>query len=47
MMLLGDSDEVLSISESALESHNLAGVFGSPLEAGEKMYRDLQDKYSS
>ena len=37
---------VLSIPQDAIETHQLAGVLGAPLEAGEKMYQDLQYKYS-
>ena len=34
-----------SIPLEALDSHPLAGVLGSPLEAGENMYLDLQSQY--
>ena len=36
---------VLAIPEDDLDTHQLAGVLGAPMEAGEKMYRDLQCKY--
>ena len=36
---------MLSIPQEALNTHNLAGVLGSPLEVGANMYRDLQNKY--
>ena len=36
---------MLSIPEEALVTHHLAGVLGSPLEAGENMYHDLHVRY--
>ena len=45
LTLLGNPKAVLSIPREALNTHNLAGVLGSPLEAGTNMYRDLQNKY--
>ena len=45
LTLLGNKKVVLSIPRGALNTHNLAGVLGSPLNAGERMYRDLQNKY--
>ena len=36
---------ILSIPREALNTHHLAGVLSSPLEAGENMYRDLQGRY--
>ena len=36
---------MLSIPPEALDSHHLAAVIGSPLEAGENMYIYLHDKY--
>jgi hypothetical protein len=36
---------VLSIPQEALDTHHLAGVLGSPLKAGERMYEDLQTRY--
>lgn len=43
--LLDSPEEVLSVSTGMLGAHHLAGVLGSPLEAGESLYRDLQDRY--
>ena len=45
LTLLSNPKTVLSIPQEALNTHNLAGVLGSPLEAGANMYRDLQNKY--
>ena len=45
LTLLSNPKEVLSIPLEALDTHNLAGVLGSPLKAGENMYRDLQNRY--
>ena len=45
LILLGNPKAVLSIPREALSTHNLAGVLGSPLEAGANMYRDLLNKY--
>jgi hypothetical protein len=45
LSLLSNPRVVLSIPREALNTHNLAGVLGSPLEAGANMYRDLQNKY--
>ena len=38
-------NQVLSIPQEDLDTHSHAGVLGSPLEAGEYMYRDIQDRY--
>ena len=38
---------MLSIPQEVLDSHELAGVLGSPLEIGKSVYKDLQDKYCS
>ena len=46
LRLLSSPEEVLSIPPDALDTHNLAGVLGSPLKAGENMYRDLQNRYN-
>ena len=43
--LLDKPESVLSIPPEALDTHHLAGVLGSPLEAGENMYRDLRYTY--
>ena len=45
LSLLGTPETVLSISREDLETHLLAGVLGSPLESGENMYCDLQNRY--
>ena len=42
---MGNQQLVLSIPQGAIETHQLAGVLGAPLEAGEKMYQDLQYTY--
>ena len=42
---MGNQQLVLSIPQDAIETHQLAGVLGAPLEAGEKMYQDLQNTY--
>ena len=41
LSLLG-KDDVLAVPQKALDTHPLAGVLGSPLEAGEGMYLDLK-----
>ena len=43
--LLENEEDVLSIPQEALDTHQLAGVLGSPLKAGERMYEDLQIRY--
>lgn len=43
--LTGNPLCILSIPRDALNTHHLAGVLSSPLEAGENMYRDLQGRY--
>ena len=45
LALLDDLKVVLAIPQEALDTHSHAGLLGSPLETGENMYRDLQDKY--
>ena len=45
LSLIDNPDEVLSIPEEALVTHPLAGVLGSPLEAGENLYHDLRVRY--
>ena len=47
IVLTGSPQDVLLIPQEALDSHELAGVLGSPLEIGKKTYKDLQDKYCS
>ena len=47
IVLTGNPHHVLSIPQEALDVHKLAGVLGSPLEAGKNMYSDLQNKYCS
>ena len=43
--LLETETKILHIPEEAIATHKLACVLGGPLEAGEKMYLDLQSKY--
>ena len=43
--LHGQEDVVLKIPERDAETHKLANHVGGPLEAGEKMYTDLQWEY--
>ena len=45
LTLLDNPKVVLSIPQKALDTNHLAGVLGSPLEVGENMYQDLQDRY--
>jgi hypothetical protein len=45
LSLLDNAEEMISIPPEALDTHPLAGVLGSPLEAGENMYPDLQSQY--
>jgi hypothetical protein len=45
LILLGNPEQVLSIPAGTLGTHHLAGVLGSPLDAGESLYRDLRDRY--
>ena len=47
IVLTGNPQDLLSIPQEALDTHKLAGVLGSPLEAGNNTYKDLQEKYSS
>ena len=46
LALTGDISQVLLIPQTDGEIHPLAGVLGSPLEAGKNMYKDLQNKYT-
>ena len=43
--LVGKEDTVFKIPEEDSATHKLASLVGGPLEAGEKMYTDLQWKY--
>ena len=45
LSLLGNPEDMLSIPQEALDAHPLAGLLGSPLEAGENMYPDLHNQY--
>ena len=45
LTLVGNQQLVLSIPQDAIETHQLAGVLGAPLEAGDKMYQDIQNTY--
>ncbi len=43
--LVGSEEVVLCIPEEDSSTHPLAGVLGAPLEAGENMYQQLQNRY--
>ena len=45
LALLQNVEVVLAIPEDAQTAHAQASVLGAPLEAGEQMYRDLQQTY--
>ena len=45
LAFLVKKDIILHIPEEALETHKQAGVLGAPIEAGDKMYEDLQKTY--
>ena len=45
LILVSDRKVVLTIPQEELATHPLAGVLGAPLEAGEGMYLDLQNRY--
>ena len=45
VLTLTSGEEVLYIPEEDSSTNTLAGVLGAPLEAGEKMYFELQSKY--
>ena len=47
IVLTGSHSTVLRIPQKDLHVHKLAGVLGSPLEAGKNMYTDLQNKHLS
>ena len=47
LSLSGTKDKLLFIPSEALSTHKLAGVLGSPIEAGRGMYADLQNQYLS
>ena len=47
LTLIDDQECVLAIPQQDLDTHPLAGVLGSPLEAGDGMYSDLKLKYQS
>ena len=47
LSLVESGDKVLPIPCKALDTRHLAGILGSPLKAGEKMYTDLRDRYLS
>ena len=46
LVLIGNERTVLHIPQEALDTHRLAGELGTPLEAGEDMYPDLQMTYT-
>lgn len=45
LFLLENKSVVLHIPPQDMTSHPLAGVLGAPLEAGEKMYTELQNAH--
>ncbi len=45
LTLTGTKEAVLSIPEEDSSTHPLAGVLGAPLEAGENVYTQLQNRY--
>ena len=45
LTLVSNQQLVLSIPQDAIETYQLAGMLGAPLEAGEKIYQDLQYTY--
>ena len=45
LSLSQNQEHVLQIPEEAASTHPQAAVLGAPLEAGEKMYMDLQNSY--
>ncbi len=45
LTLVGSEKMVLSIPEEDSSTNPLAGVLGAPLEAGENMYSQLQNRY--
>lgn len=47
LSLSGSKDKLLFIPSEVLSTHRLAGVLGSPLEAGKQMYTELQNQYLS
>ena len=45
LILISEEEEALLIPPEALSTHMLAGVIGSPLEAGIDMYPELELTY--
>ena len=45
LTLVGSEEMVLNIPEEDSSTNPLAGVLGAPLEAGDKMYSQLQRRY--
>ena len=45
LILLQNDQSLLDIPEEDLSSHPQAGVLGDSLEAGENMYKTLQNMY--
>ena len=43
--LISNQETAMVVPQEDLATHQLAGVLGAPLEAGERMYKDLQLKY--
>ena len=45
LTLLGSLEELASFPPAATDTHHLTRALGSPLDADENMYRDLQYRY--
>ena len=45
LILVSDRKEVLVIPQEDINTHQLAGMLGTPLAAGERMYIELQNRY--
>ena len=45
--LLGDDKALLAVPEEERATHSLAGVLGSPLDAGKGMYLSRQNCYQA
>ena len=43
--LISDQETAMAVPQEDIATHQLAGALGAPLEAGERMYKDLQIKY--
>ena len=45
LVLIENETFILSLPQEAHETHQLSATLGAPLEAGEMIYRDLQNMY--